>query len=178
VKQALAFLAIVTLLSAACTTPEVDQVGTEVEPDAPTEIDEAAASGDDQETDGETDSEYPGLEFDGELITTPSGLQYVILEEGTGEPAERRSEVTLHYVGYLEDGSVFDSTFERSVPAIFTIGSSDVIPAWHEGVTGMKVGERRKLIIPPHLAYGSAGIEDVIPPDETLVNDIQVLAIK
>ena len=96
---------------------------------------------------------------------------------GSGEEASAGMLVTVHYTGYLMDGKKFDSSFDRNGPLPFVIGSGRVIEGWDEGVTSMKVGGHRKLIIPSQLAYGSRGIPGLIPPDATLVFDIQLLSV-
>jgi peptidylprolyl isomerase len=121
--------------------------------------------------------DYPGEPATGEVQTTDSGLQYVILQEGEGEVAENGQLVSVHYSGYLvDDGSMFDSSVERGTPFTFTLGASEVIPGWDEGVALMKVGEKRKLIIPSDLAYGDQGFPGAIPGGATLVFDVELLS--
>jgi FKBP-type peptidyl-prolyl cis-trans isomerase len=111
-------------------------------------------------------------------ITTSSGLKYIDEVEGTGESPKTGYKVTVHYTGTLEDGTKFDSSRDRNQPFTFKIGMGQVIKGWDEGVMTMKVGGKRKLIIPPHLAYGSTGIGDKIPPNSTLVFEIELLEIR
>lgn len=104
-------------------------------------------------------------------------LQFEILTEGTGEIAEIGKTVSVHYEGQLTDGTVFDASKPRGQSFRFTIGAGQVIPGWEQGVTGMKIGEIRKLTIPPELAYGSSGAGDVIPPNATLIFTIELLEV-
>ena len=106
------------------------------------------------------------------------GVQIEILKEGTGAIAKKGDTVSVHYVGTLENGTKFDSSVDRGTPFEFSLGAGQVIPGWDIGVEGMKVGEARKLIIPPELAYGSSGAGNVIPPDATLIFEVQLLGIK
>ena len=109
------------------------------------------------------------------MTTTPSGLQYEDIVEGTGPSPEKGKVVTVHYTGTLEDGSKFDSSRDRNSPFKFTIGVGQVIKGWDEGVASMKVGGRRKLIIPASLGYGASGAGGVIPPNATLIFDVELL---
>jgi peptidylprolyl isomerase len=110
------------------------------------------------------------------IITTPSGLQYVDLQEGNGATPKTGQTVSVHYTGTLEDGTKFDSSRDRQQPLKFRIGVGQVIKGWDEGVGSMKVGGRRKLIIPPELGYGSRGIGP-IPPNSTLIFDVELLNV-
>ena len=110
-------------------------------------------------------------------VTTDSGLQYVDLVEGTGATPQARQRVTVHYTGTLEDGTKFDSSRDRGRPFSFTIGVGQVIKGWDEGVMSMRVGGRRELTIPPELGYGSRGAGGVIPPNATLIFDVELLSI-
>jgi FKBP-type peptidyl-prolyl cis-trans isomerase len=112
------------------------------------------------------------------VITTKSGLKYVELKEGTGDEAKAGQVVEVHYTGWLKDGTKFDSSKDRNKPFQFPLGAGRVIKGWDEGVAGMKVGGKRKLIIPPELGYGKRGAGGVIPPDAELTFEVELLAIK
>jgi FKBP-type peptidyl-prolyl cis-trans isomerase len=99
-------------------------------------------------------------------------------EEGTGAEAKSGDKVSVHYTGFLTDGSPFDSSLASGQPFEFTLGAGEVISGWDQGVAGMKVGGKRKLMIPPDMAYGDQGAGGVIPPGATLVFDVELLEIK
>lgn len=111
------------------------------------------------------------------VITTESGLKYVDLTEGEGASPKTGQTVTVHYTGTLENGKKFDSSRDRSQPFSFKIGVGQVIKGWDEGVGTMKVGGRRKLIIPAELGYGARGAGGVIPPNATLIFDVELLKV-
>jgi len=111
-------------------------------------------------------------------VTTDSGLRYEDTVVGTGASPERGHEVTVHYTGTLEDGTKFDSSVDRGQPFTFQIGIGRVIKGWDEGVMTMKVGGKRKLVIPPQLGYGARGAGGVIPPNATLVFEVELLDTK
>ncbi|MEH1849315.1 MAG: FKBP-type peptidyl-prolyl cis-trans isomerase [Nostoc sp.] len=115
---------------------------------------------------------------DANAVTTPSGLKYVELKEGTGATPQPGQTVEVHYVGTLENGTQFDSSRDRGQPFSFKIGVGQVIKGWDEGLSTMKVGGRRQLIIPPELGYGSRGAGGVIPPNATLLFDVELLGVK
>ncbi len=109
---------------------------------------------------------------------TASGLQITDLVEGTGDVASSGQTVEVHYRGTLEDGTQFDASYDRDQPFEFPLGAGRVIKGWDEGVQGMKVGGKRKLVIPPDLGYGSRGAGRVIPPNATLIFEVELLDIK
>ncbi len=109
---------------------------------------------------------------------TDSGLKYEDLVVGEGDEASAGSTVVVHYTGWLTDGTKFDSSLDRNDPFSFPLGGGRVIRGWDEGVSGMCVGGRRKLTIPPQLGYGAAGAGGVIPPNATLVFEIELLEIR
>lgn len=114
----------------------------------------------------------------GKEITTPSGLKYIDLTAGQGPTPKKGDRVVVHYTGTLTDGTKFDSSVDRDKPFVFTIGVGEVIKGWDEGVSTMKVGGKRKLIIPSNLGYGKKGAGGVIPPDATLVFEVELLNIE
>jgi len=114
----------------------------------------------------------------GEKIVTHSGLACVDVVVGTGKEAKDGDKVTVHYTGYFPDGRKFDSSLDRKQPFTFTLGAGQVIRGWDEGVAAMKVGGKRKLMIPPHLGYGARGAGGVIPPNADLVFDVELLGVQ
>ncbi|UFZ07478.1 FKBP-type peptidyl-prolyl cis-trans isomerase [Bradyrhizobium ontarionense] len=118
----------------------------------------------------------------GKIMTTPSGLQIIDTKEGTGATPSRGQTCVMHYTGWLYDngqkGKKFDSSVDRNEPFEFPIGMKRVIAGWDEGVATMKVGGKRTLIIPPELGYGARGAGGVIPPNATLMFDVELLGVK
>ena len=110
-------------------------------------------------------------------VTTPSGLKYTTLKAGKGATPKKGQTVFVHYTGTLTNGKKFDSSRDRGEPFSFKLGEGRVIPGWDEALSTMKIGDRRKLIIPPKLGYGAAGAGGVIPPNATLIFDVELLKI-
>jgi FKBP-type peptidyl-prolyl cis-trans isomerase len=117
-----------------------------------------------------------------QVIEMPNGLKYTDNTTGTGTEATAGKKVSVHYTGWLYDngakGKKFDSSVDRGQPFQFTLGAHQVIAGWDEGVAGMKVGGKRTLIIPPELGYGSRGAGGVIPPNATLMFDVELLGVQ
>ncbi|MNX73858.1 FK506-binding protein [compost metagenome] len=111
-------------------------------------------------------------------VATTSGLKYDDLVVGSGKEAKSGNLVSVHYTGWLEDGTKFDSSLDRNQPFEFVLGQGMVIKGWDEGVAGMKVGGKRKLYIPPQLGYGDRGAGGVIPPKATLIFEVELLDVK
>ncbi|MGK0254497.1 MAG: peptidyl-prolyl cis-trans isomerase A (cyclophilin A) [Mariniflexile sp.] len=108
---------------------------------------------------------------------TESGLRYQIIQEGSGVKAEKGKNVTVHYKGQLSDGTVFDSSYKRNEPIDFPLGVGQVISGWDEGIQLLKVGDKARFVIPSHLGYGSRGAGGVIPPDATLIFDVELMNV-
>jgi hypothetical protein len=112
-----------------------------------------------------------------DTVTTTSGLKYIVVKKGTGKHAENGKAVKVHYTGKLTDGKVFDSSMDRNVPFSFILGQNQVIKGWEEGIALMSVGDRYTLIIPAELGYGDRGAGEVIPPNSTLIFDVELLKV-
>lgn len=113
----------------------------------------------------------------GKPKTTASGLQYWDITVGTGATAAAGKTVKVHYTGWLTNGKKFDSSLDRGEPFAFSLGAGQVIKGWDEGVAGMKVGGKRQLRIPPELGYGARGAGNAIPPNSTLIFDVELLDV-
>jgi len=109
---------------------------------------------------------------------TDSGLRFKMIQKGTGKQASKGNNVSVHYEGSLVNGQVFDSSYQRKEPISFQLGVGQVIPGWDEGIGLLKVGDKARFVIPSHLAYGSAGAGGVIPPDATLIFDVELMDAK
>ena len=113
----------------------------------------------------------------GDTITTESGLQYIVIVEGDGVTPQPGQTVIVHYTGWLTDGNKFDSSVDRGAPFDFQLGQRAVIAGWDEGVALMRVGDKRRFIVPSDLAYGERGHPAGIPPNTTLIFDVELLDI-
>ena len=111
-----------------------------------------------------------------DATTTDSGLKYILIKEGAGKSPQSGENVSVHYSGYLLDGTKFDSSYDRGEPITFPIGQGRVIPGWDEGISLLKVGGKAKLIIPPNLGYGTRAVGP-IPANSTLVFDVELIDI-
>ena len=111
-------------------------------------------------------------------LVTDSGMRYEIIRKGTGPSPKQGDSVTVNYTGWLEDGTKFDSSVDRSQPFTFKLGVGQVIQGWDDGVATMNVGGISKFYVPPELAYGSKGIGGLIPPDAPLIFEVELLSIK
>lgn len=136
----------------------------------------AACGGGDTETDAGGSSADD--DCDTSTVTTDSGLEIQEIECGDGETAESGDTVVVHYTGTLADGTKFDSSLDRGEPFTFSLGTHEVIEGWDEGLVGMNVGGKRKLTIPPELGYGPAGSPPVIPPNATLIFEVEMIDIQ
>lgn len=114
----------------------------------------------------------------GKPSASPTGLEYWDIKVGTGPTAEKGQTVKVNYTGWLTTGKKFDSSVDRGEPFTFELGQGQVIKGWDEGVAGMKVGGKRQLRIPPELGYGAQGAGGVIPPNATLIFDVELLGVR
>ena len=121
---------------------------------------------------------FPGEPTDKEATVTRTGLAYIELVEGTGSTPAAGATVKVHYTGYLKSGKQFDSSRDRGEPLAFQLGVGRVIKGWDEGIATMKVGGKRKLIIPQDLAYGQNGVPGLIPPYAELVFDVELVGVE
>ncbi|MCC7157901.1 MAG: FKBP-type peptidyl-prolyl cis-trans isomerase [Ignavibacteria bacterium] len=115
--------------------------------------------------------------FAGDTVTTSSGLKYIVLKQGSGKKSVNGKIAEVHYTGWLHDGKKFDSSRDRNTTFEFTLGAKQVIKGWDEGVALMRIGDEFRLILPPELAYGENGAGEVIPPNATLVFDVELIGV-
>lgn len=132
---------------------------------------EARLAADKAKQEAELDTVAAGFE------TTASGLRYKMIQKGNGAKAEKGKQVSVHYEGSLLSGDVFDSSYKRNSPIDFQLGIGQVIPGWDEGISLLKVGDKARFVIPSDLAYGSAGAGGVIPPNATLIFDVELMKV-
>lgn len=171
----IAVLASFTLLLSACgggtdqsTTAATPTPTTETEQSAPLEVTQPAPAA----------TEPVNISLADKTVTTASGLQYIELAPGDGPKPESGEIVFVHYIGRLDDGTEFDNSYRRGQPLRFVLGNGSVIPGWEEGISMMNKGGKARLIIPPYLAYGERGVGSIIPPDATLVFDVELVDIQ
>ena len=144
------------------------------QPAVPAEGEAADMSG----ADPETAARALGTVTENEVVTAESGLRYIDVKEGEGAVAKSGDTAVVHYTGWLVNGTKFDSSVDRGQPYRFSLGAGRVIKGWDEGVAGMKVGGVRKLIVPADLAYGGSGRPPVIPPNATLIFEVELLGVE
>ncbi len=160
-------------------TPTAQETVSEPTAEEPTAIPNTQETTEEETTVEEGESQEAENQFaDEDVMTTDSGLQYIMVEEGTGEAPQNGDIVQVHYTGTLEDGTVFDSSLSRGEPIAFSLGLGQVIPGWDEGIALLTVGGKAKLIIPSELGYGERGAGGVIPPNATLFFDVELVGIQ
>lgn len=164
-NELLAAIALTTALSACSPKSE-----------SATETTENITTMEETTTPDSTNTPAPVSDTPGDTITTASGLKYIMLHEGTGAKPTPGKSVSVHYTGYLTDGSKFDSSVDRGQPISFAIGKGQVIQGWDEGIMLLKAGSRARLIIPHELGYGAQGYPPVIPPSATLIFDVELVS--
>lgn len=164
--------AVILTAACSCSHPNDDASTTSAAPTAQSAP--AAAT----ETTATKGADMDTFAMPAKLETTASGLKYSIDQPGTGEMPKNGQTVSVHYTGWLPDGKKFDSSRDRQQPFEFTLGQGQVIKGWDEGVAAMKIGEKRTLVIPPDLGYGSRGAGGVIPPGATLVFKVELLGAR
>jgi len=120
----------------------------------------------------------PATQPSGDKVTTPSGLTIITTEKGGDYVTQAGDHVWVHYAGRLEDGTEFDNSMKRGDPIDLTLGQGRVIAGWEEGLLGMRLGEKRQLIIPPALGYGERGAGGAIPPNATLIFDLELVGVR
>jgi len=168
---ALVVALVLALVVCGCRAQQPETVTPEAE-SAVSESPEAA-----KEVDAVDAARKLGAPTENEVVTMDSGLEYIDVKVGEGAEAKAGQTVSVHYTGWLVDGSKFDSSVDRGQPFEFPLGGGSVIKGWDEGVAGMKIGGVRKLIIPSDLGYGSRGA-GLIPPNSTLIFEVELLGMK
>jgi len=118
------------------------------------------------------------MKVTGEGMATPSGVKYWDIQTGEGNPAEKGHAVQILFRAWIKDGKEIASSASREKPTIFTLGAGQVIKGWEDGVEGMKPGGKRQIQIPPELAYGGAGAPPAVPPNSTLIIDIELIGVQ
>jgi len=165
------FIFVVMLLAPGCQKAETETENTPADAVENTQADPGVQSNEDSQAE-------PVQLTKGEIVTTESGLKYEDLVVGTGDSPNKGDNVIVHYTGWLEDGTKFDSSVDRGEPFEFPLGMGRVIRGWDEGVASMKIGGKRKLTIPSELGYGARGAGNVIPPNAILVFDVELIDVK
>ena len=166
------------MLAAGCGNPKTGSVGKASQEKAPQTLQQTAQKPAEAPPPQPTTEKETTPVDEQKAITTPSGLKYIDLVAGTGASPQKGQRVSVHYTGWLKDGKKFDSSVDRGQPFGFILGQGQVIKGWDEGVASMKVGGKRKLIIPPQLGYGPSGYPGVIPPNAELTFDVELLGIQ
>jgi peptidylprolyl isomerase len=167
------------LLAAGCATaPDGDAASTTAGEPEPAAVEEPATVVAEEPAADEPAAAGEIPPVSGESITTESGLEVIVVEEGDGPTPEAGDIVLVHYTGMLEDGTQFDSSYERGEPIAFPLGGGRVIPGWDEGIALLSVGSQARLIIPPELGYGDRGAGDAIPPNATLTFDVELVDVQ
>lgn len=181
-------LIVCAIILIACGGSDSTSTVPDMEDETPTVETEATSSDDssNEEAAGEEGSTIPSADTQsnttnqpqGESMITDSGLEVRMMEEGSGETPQAGDIVVVHYTGTLEDGTKFDSSYDRGEPIAFPLGQGRVIPGWDEGIGLLNVGSKAQLIIPPELAYGDQGAGGVIPPGATLVFEVELVDVQ